>query len=83
MTRRKATIKRRSHGGEYGLQQTPATAYWDGTVISERDARIMDLRRRGYKLRVIAAAMGMSVSGVSDACRRIAAGRPGRDPRDG
>lgn len=66
---------------EYG--HTPTVRYYDGGMVaSQRDAKIWELRRRGYKLREIAAALDMSVSGVSDAVRRIRAGRPGRDPRE-
>jgi DNA-binding CsgD family transcriptional regulator len=65
--------------GEAG--NAPHNPYYIGTT-SARDAQIIQLRQAGYKLRQIAAHLGMSVSGVSDACRRIAAGRPGRDPRD-
>jgi hypothetical protein len=43
---------------------------------------IIRLRRRGYRFKDIAGHLGMSVSGVSDAIRRIQDGRPGRDPRD-
>jgi DNA-binding NarL/FixJ family response regulator len=67
--------------GEYG-PHTPHTRYDDGMIASERDRRILTLRRQGYKMRQIAEHLNMSVSGVSDAVRRIKAGRPGRDPRD-
>jgi DNA-binding CsgD family transcriptional regulator len=67
--------------GEYG-DFTPHTRYYDGMVMSQRDRYIIEMRRRGYKLWEIAAALNMSISGVSDAVRRIRARRPGRDPRD-
>jgi hypothetical protein len=63
-------------------EHTPTVKYYDGMIASQRDRAIWEYRRRGYKLREIAAHLGMSTSGVSDAVRRIAAGRPGRDPRE-
>jgi DNA-binding CsgD family transcriptional regulator len=71
----------RKSSGEYG-KFTAHTHYYAGMVMSERDRYIIDMRRRGYKLRQIAGALNMSISGVSDAIRRIQAGRPGRDPRE-
>ena len=47
----------------------------------EKDQLILTLRRRGYSTRRIAAALGMSKSGVADALKRKADGRPARDPR--
>jgi hypothetical protein len=67
--------------GEYGESYT-RDHYYDGLTAAQRDAKIVELRRRGWKLKEIAAALNMSISGVSDAVKRIrAGGRPGRDPR--
>jgi DNA-binding NarL/FixJ family response regulator len=56
--------------------------YYSGLTAAQRDAKIVELRRRGWKLKEIAAALNMSISGVSDAVKRVrAGGRPGRDPR--
>jgi hypothetical protein len=66
--------------GEYGESYT-RDHYYDGLTAAQRDAKIAELRRRGWKLKDIAAALNMSISGVGDACKRIRAGRPGRDPQ--
>ncbi len=66
--------------GEYG-RFTPHSRYYDGLSPIERDEKIVELRRRGWKLKQIAAVTNMSTSGVSDALKRIAEGRPGRDAR--
>jgi hypothetical protein len=47
----------------------------------ERDALIVRLRRKRWSYARIGAACGMSANGVMLSLRRIAEGRPGRDPR--
>jgi hypothetical protein len=44
----------------------------------QRDKRIVALRHAGWTLAQIGADVGMGKQGVSDALKRIAAGRPGR-----
>jgi DNA-directed RNA polymerase specialized sigma subunit len=47
-------------------------------AAQERDKRIVALRQAGWTLGQIGADVGISKQGVSDALKRIAAGRPGR-----
>jgi hypothetical protein len=48
---------------------------------AERDARILELRKRGMSYRDIGKAVGMSANGVMHSLRRMAEGKPGRDRR--
>jgi len=47
-------------------------------AAQQRDKRILALRQAGWTLAAIGADVGMGKQGVSDALKRIAAGRPGR-----
>jgi hypothetical protein len=47
----------------------------------ERDALIVRLRRQYWTFKKISKVVGMTPHGVLVATRRIAEGRPGRDPR--
>jgi DNA-binding MarR family transcriptional regulator len=55
--------------------------YYSGLTGPQRDEMIVKLRRQKKTLRQIAATLGMSTSGVSDAIHRIAEGGSGVDPR--
>lgn len=54
----------------------------DGLTAPQLDALIVKLRRQGLSQSKIAAAVGLTQQGVAAVLKRIAAGRPGRDPRD-
>jgi hypothetical protein len=50
-------------------------------TAQQRDATIVELRRRGYSYRTIGKAVGISARGVGYALQRIAEGRPGKPTR--
>ena len=49
-----------------------------GLTDQQRDARIVELRRRGFTYRQIAGQVGLTPGGVLRALRRIGEGRPAR-----
>jgi hypothetical protein len=51
-----------------------------GLTAAPRDQRIQDLRRLGWTEGRIATAVGMTLGGVREALKRIAADRPGGNP---
>jgi DNA-binding Lrp family transcriptional regulator len=53
--------------------------YYEATGLTptQRDEKIVELRRRGFTYRQIAPRVGMSPGGVLRALRRIGAGRGG------
>jgi IS30 family transposase len=60
-----------------------AMPYYEQTHMTapERDERILELRKRGLSYAKIGKQVGMSANGVMESLRRMAEGRPGRDPR--
>jgi IS30 family transposase len=69
---------RRQFDSDVGIK---GVGYYAGLTAGERDELIVKLHRKGFSQAKIAHRLGLTQQAISKALRRIAEGRPGRDPR--